>query len=439
MDPSRLNLAIHSFREHALSNNWLPLLREARRLMQPIGTYKDDESLLISALAAAYVRRQPANEALRELHGVNCHAENVWRDYYHAYRPHIDMRVNDLLQRLQMHVSMSPALSSPAEGRNVSTYGGLDTVSMIQAPATTNSPATSHIASGIDSLPTPISPCLSLATPDQEFTHAQEDSHRKEPEEDKAYMIRRLQEALNKDESFNVTELAKSMAIEAPHRQMMYWKRLMYRNPDARAILSRRKGCLLSRPEAEDSGEYSIFGTDDNEVGPTRATRRTRLPSGRRKSGRSSLHDFEQPSESEADSDEPTSSPQRHSNKPYINSGSYTDSESRGRHNGPYTLGDIRALASLLLKYPELDTLGDHRLGEFIEENLGIRTASAWRKAFARRKSHVRALAAQMKEERSSPTQRCLHTAPQSSTQSPPTTSSNLPPTKRPRATTTLP
>ena len=82
--------------------------------------------------------------------------------------------------------------------------------------------------------------------------------------------------------------------------------------------------------------------------------------------------EIEQPSDGEADSDELTSSPHRNSNKPYINSGGYNDSESRGRHNGPYTLGDMRALALLLLKHPELDTLGDHRLGDFIEENVCI-------------------------------------------------------------------
>lgn len=68
MDP--LSYHIKRFQEEAARNGWLPMLREAQQLMQPVGTFQNDESLLVGALATAHVRRQPEQEALRQLHGV---------------------------------------------------------------------------------------------------------------------------------------------------------------------------------------------------------------------------------------------------------------------------------------------------------------------------------------------------------------------------------
>ena len=116
MDP--LSYSIQIFREQAVLNNWVPLIREARQLSQPI-TSRGDELVLIQALAIAHVQRHPEQEALRRLHGVcipllyalhraltgleqvNSHAENIWRTYYSNNRARIDLSVSAVLQRLR--------------------------------------------------------------------------------------------------------------------------------------------------------------------------------------------------------------------------------------------------------------------------------------------------------------------------------------------------
>ncbi|KZV63310.1 hypothetical protein PENSPDRAFT_738882 [Peniophora sp. CONT] len=451
MDP--LGFHINAFREQAIKNNWLPLLREARQLMQPIGAYRDDEYLLVRSLATAHIRRQPEQEALRGLHGVNFHAENVWRDYYFAHRPHIDMRVSDLLQRLQTHMSASPILPPSSEERT-------NPPSAHPAAATGNAGAASAPAkimvssqpagSGSDSLPTPISPHLSLASPYQQSAPTKRNKLALVSGDDEAYVVRKLQEALDQDESFKVTHVAKSMAAEAPHRAMNTWRQIMYRHPEARAILSKRKNCVLLRADdaaaADDDDDVYISSaededSDDEQSAHLRSSRRSRFPSLRKRETRPSRRVSDSESDESADEDEESDAPRaRQPSKQYVNGHDYTESESRGRHRGPYTLGDMKALAFLLLKHPELETLAEHRMGELIEENLGIRTASAWRMTFVRRKHHIAAIAAQMKADQEIAMNIGDQSAPQTSNVSPASasSSSNLPPTKRPRLTVTM-
>lgn len=149
------------------------------------------------------------------------------------------------------------------------------------------------------------------------------------------------------------------------------WRSVMYKYPEARAILSKRKNCVLLHPD-EDSGAH--LSDDDEYPDGLRSSRRLRRPSLRKRQARSSQQDTDLESQSPSDSEwsgdgEESDSIVSHS---YARPQTYTysDTESRGRNNGVYTLGDMKALVSLLVKHPELETLSELRAGELIEKNV---------------------------------------------------------------------
>lgn len=96
-------LAKQIFRHYIIDNDEMDLLREAERLMQPIdGSWPDDERTLVAALAHARSSGQPVSSALWDLHGVNSHAENIWKDYYDLNRNRIEELVEELVDALQV-------------------------------------------------------------------------------------------------------------------------------------------------------------------------------------------------------------------------------------------------------------------------------------------------------------------------------------------------
>ena len=78
------------FLDFVVDNNLFDLLHEAHQLLQPIGTYADDEDILVTALARGRSTGKSDASTFWDLHGVNSHAENIWRDYYNVNRCRLD-------------------------------------------------------------------------------------------------------------------------------------------------------------------------------------------------------------------------------------------------------------------------------------------------------------------------------------------------------------
>ncbi|VDC01862.1 unnamed protein product [Peniophora sp. CBMAI 1063] len=112
------NLAKQVFIQFIFDNKQIDWMREAKRLMQPIGTYANDERVLVEALATARYSGKSVESALYDLHSVNSHAEDVWRDYYVLHQHRLDGLVDAYLAAESSSASSSSRSFSDAEDKD---------------------------------------------------------------------------------------------------------------------------------------------------------------------------------------------------------------------------------------------------------------------------------------------------------------------------------
>ncbi|KAI0058974.1 hypothetical protein BV25DRAFT_1829529 [Artomyces pyxidatus] len=341
---------------------------------EPVGTSPNDEELLVNALHAAKSANITYRRALDEMHGVNNHAANLWKDYYLEHTDRLEARVKRLSEgaasnavRVKKPSHFQQSASAPAPAPPTRNGEAQQKKVRIDDRDTEPSSSKSHT-------PRPSQPSAPRRAPRPSLPRAP--SHEPTPPknvvpgargnaftpEDKQYFLDYITWELKCDPSIQRKDLVRGLGQKAPHHSKDSWGNYWMRHDLADRILAAaQRGSL---PESDHEGE------DDEEGEDASADER------RREELRARSVDISQYL-GDADDDATLEELVR-------------DMGDRGER---YTPADFRAMAKHVVSHKNWDELTSKQRWFPFHEIYPQRSCSAWTEAYRKREAEILKLA----------------------------------------------
>ncbi|KZV77031.1 hypothetical protein PENSPDRAFT_278990 [Peniophora sp. CONT] len=417
-------LAKQVFRTYIIDNDEIDLMREAMRLMQPIGTCADDEQVLVTALANARAADKPDSSAFWDLHAVNSHAENIWRDYYVLHRRRLDELVHAYLTAESSSASstsgsfsdagsLSAASSPPTSVEDTSDAEdkGLD---RSRQPSAAPEECSAFVAPSRASRATsPIRSPSPAVIPETQICWDHMDVF---PVEDRASYCDADQEAFELYPVVDATALAPCAEVgeipaelysEPMEEDIIENEAVIQHSPQSSPAPSARSP--FTRFETPPSSSSSISSNDFSSPQTPSTPRSSRSVSGSPRRSERERKPKKRPDE--AGTRFPASKPSstasgssagstsqtkanRTSSSPVQSKFVYTMDEEMGRAGGKATLGDLRACARFLAENPDVASMKrDARGKAFYKLHPQPRTVKSWSHIFSRFETTIADLA----------------------------------------------
>ncbi|KII93787.1 hypothetical protein PLICRDRAFT_171494 [Plicaturopsis crispa FD-325 SS-3] len=365
------------------------IVQDALRLSAPVGTHPNDDELLVRVLRESALKGQTYRQAIEQLHAVNNHGANMWKDYYLDHKPRIDGLVESMPGKTAKKPTPRGArppipASSSSRGRSTSHASDSRRASTSshkavkrRGPAivpkhekkptqrkTINS-LTTHVPNQTDNLLPPHAfikvpkPPSRSPTPPTEVVPGQRGNRYTQGDRD--FFIRFISYELKKDASLTKADLCEKLFQKAPHHTAVSWSSHWHSRHDiADKILAAAKADVDDAQYSYEESESEHSSDEDAEGEPESSVH-----------GHESDHQSESASRSESESDGDDDGSEYIANgdgsdQDNLQSDSENDEDNMGSAGEPFNNADMRIVAKHIASVPNWGSRNNReRWGDF--------------------------------------------------------------------------
>ncbi|KAI0058939.1 hypothetical protein BV25DRAFT_1829494 [Artomyces pyxidatus] len=234
---------------------------------KPVGTSPNDEELLVKALFEAKRTNVTYRRALDEMHGVNYHSANLWKDYYLEHTFRLNARVSLLSASSVGKKPLHPATQGNGEARpkkaRIDDREPVPSSSRTPLPRILQTSGTGRQPVARPSLPRPPS-----REPMPPTTIIRAGRGNMFTAEDKKYFVDYITWELKADPSLRRMDLVRGLSQKAPQHSELSWNHYWARGQHiADRIIAAAHGDHSPESELEDEDEDDEENEADEDDG----------------------------------------------------------------------------------------------------------------------------------------------------------------------------